>query len=123
MQEDFLPPEDAEQRAWKCIRREDLRVANARITALVELLKVPRVKFYEIYRAVVGLDEDLTEILKGPDDPSNLLPVLAIVKAFGAYSDVEVVFFIAAKFLWCSLTAASSLAAMVLRRKRAKIPQ
>ena len=109
MQEDFLPPGDAEQRARRCILRGHLPVADARITALLELLQALRVKFNENYRAGVGLDGDLTEILKSLDDPSNLRHELAIGKVFGVYSDLEVPFLICARFVCGWGTAASSL--------------
>ena len=59
-----------------------MRIADVRITALIDVVKALRVKFYENYPAGVVLDGKLTEILKGLDDPSNLLPNLGIVKAF-----------------------------------------
>ena len=121
MQEEFQPPLNAEQRARRCIRANNHRVADERITALIELGKVLRVKFIQNYRAVVGLDGDLSEIMKGLDDPSNLCTQLAIVRGYGAYSDLEVAFLICAKFVCCSLTAPSSVGVMVLSRKKAKI--
>ena len=69
------------------------------------------------------MDGDLSEILKEFDDPSNLRPQLAIVRVYGAYSDLEVAFLICAKFVCCSITAASSLGEMVLCQKRARIAQ
>ena len=83
MQEDFIPPLDAEQRARRCIRANNHRVAEERITALVELVKALRVKYIQNYRAGVGLDGDLSDILKGLDDPSKLCPQLAIVRGIG----------------------------------------
>ena len=115
MQADFLRPVDAEQRARRCIRANGLSVADERLTALVELVKALRVKFYQNIRAGAGL------ILKGLDDPSNLRPQLALVRGFGAYSDLEVAFLICAKFVCCSFTTASSLGAMVSSRKKVKI--
>ena len=83
MPEDFLPPVDVEQRARRCIRENNLRIAYERITALVELLNDLPVKFIKTYRAAVRLDGDLREILKGLDDLSNLQPELANVRGMG----------------------------------------
>ena len=58
-----------------------------------------RVKFDKNYLAGVGLDGNLSEILKDLDDPSNPRPDLAIVKAFGAYSDLGVAFLICSKIV------------------------
>ena len=104
-----------------CIRANNHRVAGERITALIELVKALRVKYIQNYRTGVGLDGDLSEILKDLDEPSNLWPQLAIVSRYGAYSDLEVAFLICGKFDCCSLTAPSSLGLMVLTRKKAKI--
>ena len=121
MQEDFLPPVAAEQRARRCIRANHMRVTDDRITALVELVKALRTKFNQNYRPGVGLDGELSEILKALDDPSNLRPQLALVRGYGPYSELEVAFLICPKFVCCSLTTPSSLAAMVLSRKKGKI--
>ena len=121
MQEDFLPPLDAAQRARRCMIRENLRVADARITALLEVDKALRVKFNENYRARLRLDWDLTEIYKEIDELSNLRPELAIVMGYGAYTDLDVAFLIGAKFVCCSLIAACSLGVMVLSRIKANI--
>ena len=51
-----------------------MRIADERITALVELVNAIRVKFIKNYRAGVGLDVDLSEILKGINANSNLRP-------------------------------------------------
>ena len=91
------------------------------MTALIELVKALRVKYIQNYRAGVALDGDLSEILKDLDDPTNLRPQLAILRGYGAYSDLEVSLLICAKFACCSLTAPSSLGVMVLSRKKAKI--
>ena len=107
MQEDFLPPLDAEQRAGRCIRANHLRVADEGIAALVELVKARMVKFNQYYRAGVVLDGDLSEILKVLFEPTNLCPQLAIVRAYRAYSDIEVAFMICAKMVCCSIPAAS----------------
>ena len=115
MKADFQPPADAEQRARRCIRANGLSVVDGRITALVELVKALRVKFYQNIRAGAGL------ILKEVDDPSNLRPQLATVRGFGSNSDLEVAFLICAKFVCCSVTAPSSLGAMLMSRKEAKI--
>ena len=115
MQAGFQPPADAEQRARRCIRANGLSVAEERITALVELVKSLRGKFYPNIRAGAGL------ILKQVEDPSNLRPQLATVRGFGSYSDLELAFLICAKFVCCSLTAPSSLGAMVMSRKKRKI--
>ena len=115
MHADFQPPVDAEQRARRCIPVNGLTIADGRITALVELVKSLRVKFYQNIRAGAGL------ILKEVDDPSNLRPQLATVEGFGCYSDLEVAFLICAKFVCCSLTAPTSLGAMVMSRKKRKI--
>ena len=80
MQEDFIPPLDAEQRARRCIGANNHRVADEGITTLIELVKALRVKYIQNYRAGVGLEGDLSEILKDLDDPSNLCPQLAIVR-------------------------------------------
>ena len=95
MQEDFLPPLEAEQRPRRSIRPSHLRVADGRITALVELFKALRVKFYQNIRAGAGL------ILKEVPDPSNVRPQLATIKGFGAFSDLEVAFL---KYVrrWCA---------------------
>ena len=61
MHEVFKPSRIVEQRAWSCIRRNHLRVDEARITALLELFKALCVKFYENYRARVGFDVNLNE--------------------------------------------------------------
>ena len=82
MREEFPLPVDAEQRKRRCIRPDQLRVADARITAVIELLKALMVIFYDNYRAGLGLDGNLSVILIDLDDPSKLLPELAIVKAF-----------------------------------------
>ena len=79
MHEEFYSRLDAEQLARSCIPRRLLRVDNARISALIALAKALMVKFYENYRAGVGLDGNHSVILKDLDDPSNLLPVLPIV--------------------------------------------
>ena len=121
MQEVFQPPVAAEQRARRCIRANHLRVADERIAALVELVKAIRIKFNQNYWTGIGLDADLSEILIGLDDPSNLRTQLALVRGYGAYSDIEVAFLICAKMLCCSLTAASWLGAQVLSRKKGKI--
>ena len=121
MHKDFLPALDAEQRAQRCSRANHLRVPDERIAALIELVKALRPKFNQNYRAGVGLGGDLSEILKGLDDPSNLLPQLAIVRGYGSYSDLEVAFLISGKLVCCSIIAASPLGAMVLRRNKAKI--
>ena len=115
MQADFQPLADAEQRARRCIRANGLSIADGRITAVVELVKALRVKFYQNIRAGAGL------ILKELDDPSNLRPQLATVGRSGSYNALEVAFLICAKFVCCSLTAPSSLGVMVLSRKLAKI--
>ena len=47
MEEDVLLPVDVEQRAGRCIRANNLRVAEERMTALVELVKALRIKFYQ----------------------------------------------------------------------------
>ena len=80
MPEDFLPPVDVEQRARRCIRENNLRIAYERITALVELVNALRVKCIKNYRDGAGMDGDLIEILKGINDPSNRRPQLAIVR-------------------------------------------
>ena len=121
MHEDFLPRVDAEKRAQRCIRRDQLRGADARIRALIELVEARRLKLYENYRAGFGLDGNLREILKDFDDPSKRLPDIAIVKAFGAYSEIAVALLICAKFVCSSLTADSSIWEIVQIRKRAKI--
>ena len=121
MQEEFQPPLDAEERARRCIRANNHRVPEERITALIELVKALRVKYIQNYRAGVGLDGDLSEILKDLDDLSNLRPQLAIVRGYGAYTELEVAFLICAKFVCCSLTAPSSLGVMVLSRTKGKI--
>ena len=91
------------------------------MTALIECVKALRVKYIQNFRAGVGMDGDLSEILKDLADPSNLCPQLAIVRGYGAYSDIEAAFLICAKFVCCSLTAPISLGVMVLSRKKAKI--
>ena len=58
----MLPPGASEQRARRCIRRQQLRVADARITPLLEFFNVVMVKFKENYRAGEGLDGDITDI-------------------------------------------------------------
>ena len=121
MQEDFLPPLDAEQRAQRCIRTNQLRGADERIRAVVEFAKALRVKFNQNYTAGVGLDGDLSEILKGLDDPTKLRPQLAIVRGYGAYSDLDLAFLICAKIVCCSIIAASSFSPMVLSRNKVKI--
>ena len=85
------------------------------------MVKALRIKFIQNNRAGVGLDGDLSEILKDLDDPSKLCPQLAIVSGYGEYSDLEVAFLICAKFVCCSHTAPSSLGVKVLSRKKAKI--
>ena len=115
MHSDIQLPVDAEQRARRCVRANGLSVADGRITALVELVKALRVKFYQNIRAGAGL------ILKEVADPSNLRPQLANTKGFGAFSDLEVAFLICAKVVCCSLTAPSSLWAMVMSRQKRKI--
>ena len=120
--QDFLHKGDAEQRALRCIRRGPAR-RRCQYHGTRRVLQGPEGKFNKNYRAGVGLDGDLTELLKDLDDPSNLRPDLAIVRGFGAYSDLEVAFLICAKFVCCSITAASSLDEMVLSRKMAKIAQ
>ena len=115
MQAGFQPPADAEKRARRCIRANGLSVADERITALVEMVKDLRVKFYQNIRAGGGL------IVKELDDPCNLRPQLAVVRGFGSYTDLEVAFLICAKFVCCSLTAPSSLGVMVTSRKKRKI--
>ena len=107
MQVEFIPLVDAEQRARRCIPRHHLRVADARI--VIELVMALRVKFYENYRAGVVLGGILDENFKDHHDRCKLVPDLALVKAFGAYSEVEVALLICAKFVCCSFTAASSL--------------
>ena len=118
IQLEFLAPVDAAQLAGRGMRRSYLRVADAGIIALIEL-----VKFYQNYRAGFGVDGDLSEILKDFDEPSNLRAEFGIVKAFGTCTDLEVAFLICVKFVCCSLPAARSLWAMVLSRKSAKIAQ
>ena len=121
MEEGFIPPLDAEERARRCIRANNHRVPEERMTALIELVKALRVKYIQNYRAGVGLDGDVSEILKGVDDTSKLCPQLAIVRGYGAYIELELGFLICAKFVCCSLPAPSSLGAMVMSRKKAKI--
>ena len=121
MEEDFIPPLDAEERARRCIRANNHRVPEERMTGLIELVMALRVKYIQNYRAGVGFEGDLSETLKDLKDPSNLRPQRAIVRGYGAYSELEVVFLICAKFVCCSLTAASSRGAMVLSRKKGKI--
>ena len=93
----------------------DMSVAEGRITELVKLVWALRVKFYQNIRCVAGL------ILKELDDPYNRRPQLATVTGFGCYSDREVAFLICAKMVCCSLTALSSLGAMVMLWKKRKI--
>ena len=81
---------------------------------LLELVKCLRVKFNEDYRAGVGLDGNLKEILKYLHDRSNLRPELGIFRGFGAYSDLVVAFLICDNFLCCSFTATTSRGEMVL---------
>ena len=115
MQAGFQPPVDALQRARRCIRANGLTLADGRISALIELVKVLRLRFIQNIRARAGL------ILKEVPDPSNLRPQLATIKGFGAFSDLEVAFLICAKVVCGSLTASSSLWAMVLSRQKRKI--
>ena len=115
MHPDFQPPVDALQRARRCIRANGLTLADGRISAHIELVKVLRVRFIQNIRAGAGL------ILKEVPDPSNLRPQLATIKGFGAFSDLEVAFLICAKVVCGSLTAPSSLGAMVMSRQKRKI--
>ena len=115
MQADFHPPLDALQRARRCSRANGLTLADGRISALIELVKVLRVKFIQNIRAGAGL------ILKEVADSSNLRPQLATIKGFGAFSDLEVAFLICAKVVCGSLTAHSSLGEMVMCRQKRKI--
>ena len=115
MDVDFEALLDAEQRARRCIRANGLSIADERIKALIELVKALRVKFNQNNRAGVGL------ILIGVDDPSNLLPRQTIVRGNGGYSELELALMICAKFVCCSIAAASSLGAMVMCRKKLKI--
>ena len=114
MHADIQPAVDAEQRARRSIRANGLNVVDGRITELVELVKALRVKFYQNIRAAAGL------ILKEVAD-SNLRPQLATIRWFGCYSDLDVAFLICAKMVCCSLTAPTSLGAMVMSRKKRKI--
>ena len=111
----FQHPVDAEQCARRCIRANGLTLADTRITALINLVKALRIKFIQNIRAGAGL------IFKEVPDPSNLRPQLATIKGFGAFSDLEVAFLICAKVVCGSLTAPSSLGAMVLSRQKRKI--
>ena len=97
MQVEFLPPVDAAQLAGRGMRRSYLRVADAGIIALIEL-----VKFYQNYRAGFGVDGDLSEILKDFDEPSNLRAEFAIVKALAQVSTLK----------WHSSSGSNSCAAL-----------
>ena len=115
MDPDFQPPVDVQERARRCIRANGLTLADGRISALIEFVKVLRVRFIQNIRAGACL------ILKQVPDPSNLRPQLATIKGFGAFSDLEVAFLICAKVVCGSLTAPRSLGAMVLSRQKRKI--
>ena len=82
MQEEFNFPLDAEQRERSRIGRSRFCVADAWISALIELAKAIRVNFYEEYSAGVELDWNSSVILKDLDDSSDLLPDLAIVTIY-----------------------------------------
>ena len=71
-----------------------------------------------MYLAGVGLDGNLSEILKDLDDTSKHLPDLAIVERLGAYSELEGAQLICGNFVVSSFSAARSLGAMVQSRKR-----
>ena len=101
MQAGFQPPVDAQQHARRCSRVNGLTLADGRISALIELVKLPRVRFVQNIRAGAGL------ILKEVPDLSNLRPQLATSKWFGAFSDLDVAFLICAKVVCGSLTAPS----------------
>ena len=73
MKEEFQPPLDAEQRARRCIRANNHRIAHERITALIELVKALGVKFIQKYRAGVGLDGDVSEIFEKARPPLQSL--------------------------------------------------
>ena len=77
--DEFNSPLDAEHRARSCIPGSLFRVDDARISGLIDLPKALMVKFFENYRAGVGLDWNPSVILKDLDDLSNLLPDLPIV--------------------------------------------
>ena len=97
------------------MRANHLTLADGRISPLIELVKVLRIKLIQNIRVGAGL------ILKEVPDPSNLRPQLATIKGFGAFSDLEVAFLICANVVCGSLTAPSSLGAMVLSRQKRKI--
>ena len=92
-----------------------MTLADTRISALIELVKALRINFIQNIRAGAGL------IIKDVPDPSNLRPQLATIQGFGAFSALEVAFLICAKVVCGSLTAPSSLGAMVLSRQKRKI--
>ena len=115
MHPDFQPAADADQRARRYIRANGLSVADGRITALIMLVTAVRVKFIQYIRPGAVL------ILKEVADSSNLRPERATVRGIGAFSDLEVAFLICAKVVCGSLTAPSSLGAMVLSRQKRKI--
>ena len=54
MEEEYLPPADVEHRARSCIQANNLRIADERIAALVELVKALRVKFIKSTGLVLG---------------------------------------------------------------------
>ena len=53
MHPEFQPPVDAEERDQRCIRANGLTLADKRISALIELMNVLRVRF--IQNILMGL--------------------------------------------------------------------